>query len=263
MFIEYFQMNAHPFMENPPSRWLICDERFEQALARLKFFREQGRLALIFGQTGVGKSTLLRMFQKELPHNRCHPIFFHITNVKASAFLRMIVSQMGESPRLGKDRMFLQIINRLQNSETETILVIDEAHLLPSEALTDLRLLISSGIDTHLPLKIILSGQESLSATLKRNEHADLVGRVSVQFRMSPLKKIQTVAYIEHRLKCVEATAKLFDAEAKSLIHDYSGGIPRQINNIATACLIDACAKNQTQISPQIVNETMAEFRLP
>jgi len=263
MFIEYFQMSAHPFAEDPPNQWLICDERFEHALARLKFFREQGRLALLFGQTGVGKSTLLRMFKNELPHNRCHPIFFHITNVKASAFLRMIVTQIGETPKLGKDRMFLQIMNRLRNSEMETILVVDEAHLLSSEALIDLRLLISTGSDTQLPLKIILSGQESLGATLKRNEHADLVGRVSVQFRMSALKKIQTVAYIDHRLKCAKTTEKLFDSEAKNLIHDYSGGIPRQINNIATACLIDACSKNQKQISAQTVNETMTEFRLP
>ncbi len=51
--------------------------------------------------------------------------------------------------------------------------------------------------------------------------------------------------------------------EAKELIHDYSGGVPRQINNIATACLINAAAHGHKKISEALVNDTMIEFRLP
>jgi len=34
MFTDHFQMTGNPFTENPPDKWLLCDERFEQALAR-------------------------------------------------------------------------------------------------------------------------------------------------------------------------------------------------------------------------------------
>lgn len=262
MFTDHFQMTDNPFAENPPDKWLICDERFEQALARLKFFREQGRLALIFGQTGVGKSSLLRMFKNELPQNRLHPISLHITNMSPNAFLRMIVSRLGETPKMGKDRMFDQIMTRVQKNETDTLLIIDEAHLLPAQTLIDLRLLISAS-DTLLPLKIVLSAQESLSSVLKRAEHADLLGRVNIQFRLGALSKIQTIAYIDHRLKCAGATEKIIETDAKELIHDYAGGAPRMINNIATASLINAASKNLKQIHAGLVNETMAEFHLP
>ena len=53
------------------------------------------------------------------------------------------------------------------------------------------------------------------------------------------------------------------EAEAKSLIHDYTGGVPRQINNVATACLINAAACSLKKITEALVNETMAEFSLP
>jgi general secretion pathway protein A len=261
MFIEHFQMTDNPFMEKPPLGWLLCDERFD--LARLNFFRQQGRLALITGQTGIGKSSLLAMFKDQLPQNRCRPVFFHMTNVSANAFLRMIVIRLGEAPKLGKDRLFLQITEAMKADDTDTIFVIDEAHLLASQALTDLRLLISDGVDTNLPLKIVLCGQEPLGAMLKRGVHADLVGRINVQFRLKPLGKTETIAYIDHRLRCAGGDEKIFDSEAKELIHDYSGGIPRMINNIATACLINAASKNLKQVTAQIVNETMAEFRLP
>jgi len=54
----------------------------------------------------------------------------------------------------------------------------------------------------------------------------------------------------------------LFEPEAKSIIHDYSGGVPRQINNIATACLINAASKNLQTVNELLVNEAMTEFKL-
>ena len=147
MFLTHFSMTDHPFIENPPKDWLLTDDRFNQALARLQFFQQQGNLALIIGQTGIGKSSLLRLFMQTIPQNQYRPIYIHLTNISPGAFLRMIVTQLGESPKLGKDRLFLQIAERVQKNETQTVLIIDEAHLVPSQALTDLRLLVSSGID--------------------------------------------------------------------------------------------------------------------
>ncbi len=263
MFLNHFSMTGHPFAEKPPTDWLLTDDRFNQALARLQFFQQQGNLALIIGQTGIGKSSLIRLFTQTIPQNQYRPIYIHLTNISPSAFLRLIVTQLGESPKLGKDRLFLQITERVQKNETQTVLIVDEAHLIPSQALTDLRLLVSSGIEKDLPLKIVLSGQDSLSSLLKRSIHADLVHRFCVRYRIPPLTKSQSTAYIDHRLSCVDASGKIFDSEAKSLIHDYSGGIPRQINNIATACLINAASKGSQKIDENLVNETMNEFRLP
>jgi general secretion pathway protein A len=263
MFLNYFQMNAHPFCEKPPIQWLLNDERFDQALARLKFFRQQGNLALITGQTGIGKSSLLRLFDQSLPQNRYRPVYLHLTHINPTSFLRLIVTELGESPKRGKEQLFLQVIDRVKKNESKTILIIDEAHLLPSQALTDLRLLVSSGIDTDQCLKIILSAQESISSLLKRSIHADFVNRICVGYRLPALSKSQTEAYIDHRLRCVDASDKLFETEAKSIIHDYSGGVPRMINNVATACMINAASKNLQKIDQDMVNETMSEFRLP
>jgi len=84
-----------------------------------------------------------------------------------------------------------------------------------------------------------------------------------VRYRLLPLTKIQTLSYIDHRLRLSGVSEKLIDTEAKELIHDYSGGIPRQINTIATACLINAASKNGQKITEHLVNETMLEFQLP
>jgi general secretion pathway protein A len=262
MFFHHFQFTAHPFAENPPINWILRDPRMDDALARLRFFQEQGSMALIIGATGVGKSSLLRLFIHELPPNRYEPLYLHLTPVSATSFLRMIVTRLGEAPRFGKDRLFLQITDRIRQHDKSTLLMVDEAHMLEPRTLTDLRLLISS-MAGDLPLNIILCGQESLRHTLKRASHADLVHRIPVRFCLKPLTKDQTAAYIDNRLTLAGGSPALFDPETKSLIHDYTGGVPRQINNVATACLINGAAQNLKKISEPLVNQTMAELHLP
>ena len=262
MFLTHFALSTHPFAEKPPLQWLQKDPRIEQALARLKFFEQQGAIALILGQTGLGKSSLLRLFIHELPHNRYHPLYLHLTSIHANAFLRLIVTKLGEKPRMGKDRMMLQILDRIKQNEKCTLLIIDEAHLIDPQTLTDLRLLISA-IDEQISLKIVLCGQENLKEILKRASHADLVQRISLRFALRALSKEQSSAYIDNRMTLAGTTAKTFETEAKDLIHDYTGGVCRQINNVATACLIHAASRNMKKINDTLVNETMSEFHLP
>jgi len=263
MFLNHFKMTAHPFQERPPIEWVLGDQRFAQALARLQYFSGQGTLALVTGQTGVGKSTLPRLFIQSLSKNRFRPIYLHFTGISSIAFPRLVVTQLGEVPKRGKDALFLQILERTAKTELTTILIVDEAHLIDPAALTDLRLLVSSALDADPPIKIVLSGQESLARLLSRACLNDLVNRITLTCRLYALTKDQTSAYIDFRLRSAGTTEKLFEPEAKSLIHDYAGGIPRQINNIATACLLNAAARNLKLINEALVTDTMSEFQLP
>ena len=262
MFLNHFALTAHPFAEKPPFDWLLRDERIDQALARLKFFEQQGSIALIIGQTGLGKSSLLRLFIHQLPQNLYHPVYLHLTPLNANAFLRLMVIKLGEKPKMGKDRLLLQILERIDQNDKCTLFIIDEAHLIDPKTLTDLRLLISS-IDEQLSLKILLCGQENLGQILKRSSHADLVQRITLQVVLRSLSKEKTAAYIDYRITKAGGAAKIFEPETKDLIHDYTGGVPRQINNVATACLINAAARKVNKITEALVNETMTEFSLP
>lgn len=263
MFTTHFKMTRLPFQERLPVEALLCDERFSEGLARLRYLAEAGTIGLLSGPTGVGKSSLLRLFVRSLSPNLYQPIYLSLTHVGTSGILRLVLIALGEVPRRGKERLFLQIVDRLAKTDRTTLLLIDEGHLLPSEALTDLRLLVSSGLDEGPRLKLLLVGQDLLRHELKRAAHADLLNRISVRYHISPLTKDQTSAYIDSQLKHAGASEKIFDSEAKSLIHDYSSGIPRQINSHATACLLNAASKNLQKVTEALVNDTMADFPLP
>jgi type II secretory pathway predicted ATPase ExeA len=68
--------------------------------------------------------------------------------------------------------------------------------------LVDLRLLVSSAVESAPPLKILLSGQESLR---------------------------QTHRYIDYQLAHSGGDTKIFDENVKDLIHEFTGGNPRSI----------------------------------
>ena len=263
MFTAHFKMNGQPFLENTAAQHLLKDDRISEGMARLTYLASHGTLALLTGPTGVGKSSLIKLFLSSLSGNRFQSAYVYLTHVAGNGLLKLIVSALGEAPRYSKDRLFLQILEKTQQSEPTTLLVLDEAQLIGTDSLTDLRLLVSSLAEERPPLKMVLCGQESLRDQLKRSCHTPLVHRISVRYHIPPMSPAQTDAYIDHHLAAVGACPKIFEPEAKELIHHYADGLPRQINNIATACLINASAANSPKINEPLVNQTIAEFQLP
>lgn len=262
MFIQTFNLNSLPFEEHICAERLINDERFVQAFYRLDYFAKYGQVALLTGPTGVGKSRLLEHFLETLPAHVYYTLSPHISSVESPAMLRMIVSALGEKPSIGKDRLFRQIINKTRASGRITLIVIDDAHLLSDGTLIDLRLLLSVHQSNSQHVKLLLCGQPELSKQLSRSSLADLLNRINVRYSLRSLTKDQTVSYIDHRLKASGGSEQLFDVQAKELIHDHTGGIPRAINNLATTCLIHASSGEIKQITEPIVVEAARELRL-
>ena len=113
------------------------------------------------------------------------------------------------------------------------------------------------------PLKLLLVGQHALAQTLRQAVLRDLLDRITVRYHLHPLDRDQTAAYLDFQMKQAGGTGKEFDAASKSLIHDYTGGVPRQVNNLATACLLQAAAANTHHITEAVLQQTLTEFQLP
>jgi len=262
MFYDFYSLSGLPFEERLAPDKLLADERFARGLERLDYFAHAGLAAILTGPTGVGKSSLLRLFLARLPVNRYQTLLVQQTPMEASSLLRLLVRTLNEKPGFGRDRLFTQILNKTQAAERSTLLLIDEAHLLKEAALTDLRLLLCAGLDEAPHLRLLLCGQDDLLQTLSRQSLADLLNRVTVRIHLAPLSKDQTVCYLDYRLKTVGGSDKLFGDDAKARLHDYAGGIPRLLNNLATLCLIQGAARKQKLINVALVDEAARELRM-
>jgi len=260
MYTTHFKMSAQPFCERAPIEQILKDDRIQQGLARLQYFLEYSTIAMIVGQTGVGKSTLIKLFVNSLSPNRYRPVYIHFTKMKNTCLLKLIACELGEQPKIGKDRVLGQIVEKTRKSEQTVLLILDESHLLESDSLTDLRLLVSSALDAEPPLKLLLVGQESIQKKLQSDQHTDLFQRITVRYHLRPLTKEQTIDYIDGQISHAGASEKIFEPEVKQAIFEYTYGVPRQINNVASACLLKACEKKTQKINQALFMQTMAEF---
>ena len=263
MYLEHLQLKSQPFAEHAAVAALWQDQRMDEGLARLEYLLQCGQLGLITGPSGGGKSALLKRFLHGLPPQRCQALYCHLSHLSSASLLKLVVIQLGETPRRGKERIYEQILAAATRAEGTLLLIFDEAHLLDSDALTDLRLLISSALEVRPPLKLLLVGQEPLRAVLRRAQHADLVNRISVRYHLRPLSREQTCRYIDFQLSQAGGDPKLFDDSVKVAIHDFVNGVPRQINNLATACLLQATARKVRRIDDELFQQVLGEFQLP
>lgn len=64
---------------------------------------------------------------------------------------------------------------------------------------------------------------------------------------------------MDHQMTSAGVNEKVFDQSVKTSIYEYSNGVPRQINNIATACLIQGAAQNAKKITREIFVQAVRE----
>jgi general secretion pathway protein A len=261
MFTTHFKMTAHPFPARPPLEALWHDARFTEALSRLQVFLEYELAAVITGDEGVGKSSLVRLFMDSLAAKRITSVYIHLTQLKSSALLKFLILALGEKPAHTKDKVLMQILAKLNGTDQQIVCVVDEAHLLNQDALVDLRLLLSGACDNN-QFKLLLVGHSRLKKDLKSSHHAALAQRAPTRYHLPPFSPTQTVDYLNFHLARVSANPKLFDENVKSEIYEHTRGVPRLINNLATACLITAVTLNQHKITREILSQALAEFQL-
>lgn len=257
---ETFQLNGHPFQEH--AKIVLLDHRFKAGLQQCRYFTEYGLVGLLQGPTGVGKTCMMHQWINKLPTPQYWPLYLPLCSVNSTAMLRMINAKLGEQPSMGKDRLMLQIVRKIEHSERQVILVLDEAHLLNQETLTDLRVLLGMPqVKKHTPLKLFLCAQPPLESILKSEALADLANRISIRIGLHALTPQQTCDYIDQRLKHCGCTVELFDASAKEMIHNCTGGIPRQINQLATMTLLHAANQSVACIDQAVVSAAAGELR--
>ena len=91
---------------------------------------------------------------------------------------------------------------------------------------------------------------------LKRSRHANLLNRVSVRYQLRPLTKEQTTRCIDFQMKQAGGDTHVFDDSVKAAIHDFTGGVLRQINSLATDC-------KEARIDEDLFHQASNEFQLP
>jgi general secretion pathway protein A len=262
MFTNCFHMSDHPFPEPPGVSAIVHDARLRQGQARLEFLAHHASVALITGDEGVGKTVLARHFITTLQPRSIRTLYLHLNHLTTIGFLRRFAAALGEHPSQYKDQLLQQILDKIRASNMPLLVFIDDVQLLDAQALVDLRLLLDSPLTSAHPLKVVLLGHSQFKHEIKRALHLSLAQRINPYYHLPAFASEQTHAYIDFQMRRVGASDKLFEPEAKQAIHEQTRGVARLINNLATACLINAATHKRQKVDHDLVHQTRHEFPL-
>jgi type II secretory pathway predicted ATPase ExeA len=234
-----------------------------EAVARIGWCVTERALGVITGEVGAGKTVAVRAGLAGLDPTRHTVIYLGNPAVGGRGLYAGIVSALGAEPRFHKSSLIPQTVDLLAAEDHErgrtVILVLDEAHLLDTDQLEELRLLTNADMDSHSPFAALLVGQPTLRRRIKLGTFAALDQRIALRYAMTGMTQTETNSYLAHHLKLAGRTDTLFSDDATTLIHQISRGLPRAVNNLAVQSLVAAYATNKRIVDESSARAAIAE----
>jgi len=265
MYLAHFNLSERPFSITPNPRFLYMSPCHREALAHLIYgLGEGGGFVQLTGEVGTGKTSLVRCLLEQVPDD---VDLAAVLNPKVTAIelIATVCDELHiEYPE--KDASIKKLTDVLNQYLLEahargrrTVLIIDEAQNLSADVLEQVRLLTNLETSTQKLLQIILIGQPELRTLLQRDDMRQLAQRVTARYRLEPLTREETGAYIEHRLHICGANTPIFKKSGVDRIYRLSGGIPRLINVLCDRALLGAYTEGKHQIDRRIVQQAAYE----
>ncbi len=239
LYLQKYRLQAPPFSAIHEDRFLYLDAERSQCLNLLQHMTQYSNLLLmVMGAQGVGKTSLLQRFIATAQGE------WRICQVTANTMmdaeqLLFVAAQGFGLQQLPHDATQLQDmlyarVATLHRQEQVPILVIDDAHTLPKEALLAIFHLADTQVDQGNLLRIILSCEPEIEKILQAKEVRALRERITHTMHIPPLTEDTTAEYIKHRMAVAGFSGiSPFTPRAIKKIHKHAQGIPSRINELA------------------------------
>jgi general secretion pathway protein A len=265
MYLELFKLHELPFRLSPDPQFLYLSKQHARAKAYMEstiWFTDG--FVVITGEIGAGKTTLIETFLRELQSDVV-VAQINQTQLSPTAFLQTVLVQFGFSPFNMKKPEVLATLNQFlmeqHSSGRKVLLIVDEAQNLTNRVLEEVRML--SGVETtkEKALRIILAGQPELSEKLNSQELIQLAQRVRLRFHLTALSRMETNAYIDHRLEVAGSQGRrIFAEDTYATIYKYTGGVPRLVNTLCDTCLMAAYGKDRDTVTTAELEAAIREL---
>jgi general secretion pathway protein A len=268
MYTEFFGLQKLPFNLTPDPAFLYLPPKHREALAGLTYaVLERKGFAVLTGDAGTGKTTLINSVLNRLPAERVESSIILNPTLTASEFLEIVMLDFdirdvpaSKAQRLWKLQEFLASVH---HQNRYAVLVIDEAHKLSPEVLEEIRLLGNYESASEKFLQILLLGQSELDVLLNRRDLRQFKQRIALRLYIDALTPSEVQQYIRIRwAKAGGREAPPFSLDALTAIGQYSQGIPRLINSICDSALLMAYGDESPLVGLNYVRETAANLGL-
>ena len=268
-YANFFGLRENPFSLSPDPRYLHRTRQAHETLSQLtRGILARKGLIVLSGEVGTGKTTLLNTSIRLLKLNPAigskirTALIVHPT-LTPDEFLETLLDEFripcSSTRKPGRLEALLQMLLELHRHGGIAVLMIDEAQLLSTDLLDEIRLLLNLRTAHQQLLQVVLCGQPEIEDKLDRNESCRPLASAAIRCKTVPLTLDDTRDYIQHRLKVAGAkSASIFARDAVDAAHLYSQGIPRVVNVLCAHALATADISRIQQISAHLIEAAAA-----
>lgn len=257
MFEEFYGFTKTPFSRDIPTDELYGSVMLDETIGRLNYAAERQMFAVITGECGTGKTTIIRKFTDNLDQQKYMLMYLADSKLTPRNFYKGLLEQLGCEARfyrgdakrqLHKEIELMKGIHHLQ-----PVVVLDESHLLDKEMLEEVRFLLNFRMDSQSPMTLILVGQSELWDRLQMQSYAAIRQRIDIQCKLQHYDRAQSGEYIQRHLAYAGTAHEIFSDNAVEAIFRFSGGSARLINKVCNHCLLYGAQNNRRIIDDHMV----------
>jgi len=264
---EFWGLREKPFLNTPDSRFLFPSGEFKEALARLLYHIKEvrGGISLITGNIGCGKTFLSVRLLESLPEEVYSKALIINPKFTLGQFYKALLRNFGETKHYRtKYNNIILLTDLLENNirqGKENILIIDEAQLLTTSLLEEVRLLTNYEEPKRKYLQIVLFAQPEFENQIRKNEQFNQ--RIQVRYHLKGLSEKESKDYIRTRLtQAGISNPDIFSENGFSQVYKISKGVPRIINNICENSLFIAFSLDCKLIEKELVKDVARDLGL-
>lgn len=275
MYLDHFGLQQPPFRITPHTEFFFAGaDRGAMLEALIYAITHDEGIVKVSGEVGSGKTMLCRMLLEKLPE---HVETVYLANPMLSqdeiplAIAADLQIPLPEGSRHLLLRSLQERLLEIYAAGRQVVVLIDEAHAMPPEALEEIRLLSNLESSCHKLLQIVLFGQPELDQHLRAVAMRQLNERITHHFRLLPLRRKDIAVYLAFRLRAAGYRGPdLFTRGAIRLISKASEGLTRRVNILADKALLAAYCEGVQRIGGRQVRAAIRDaqfsriaYRLP
>jgi type II secretory pathway predicted ATPase ExeA len=246
MYLEHFGLHEAPFRITPHTDFFFGGSNRGATLDALTYAVTHNEgIVKISGEVGSGKTMLCRMLIERLPKN-ITIIYLGNPSLSREDILYAIADELKLTvPENSRNAAILRLLQEHLVKSFSTggrvIVLIDEAHAMPTETLEEIRLLSNLEFEHRKLLQLVLFGQPELNGILRRPEMRQLKERITHNFWLEPLIRDDIANYLDFRMRAAGYKGpSIFSPAAIRMIAQSSLGLTRRINVLADKALAAA-----------------------
>lgn len=265
MYLEHWNMHFPPFQNVPNPAFFYPSPIHQEALERMVYAIVQGKgAAMITGEIGCGKTMVSQVLLKRLSKENLQVVVMTNPALSPADFLESLMGLFnlsnGHSPSKARAWHYLESHFRWNLDQGKgSVLIVDEAQAINEEAtLEEVRMLLSLQSDARFLLSVVLLGHSKLEELVAKNK--SLSQRVPIRYRLAPFSLAETFVYVKRRLEVAGCKSVPFTREAFKVMHSYSKGVPREINNLCDRSLLAAYLADKKRVATPQVEEAWKDL---